>query len=252
MNILQLFFNMKNLQLADSSFSGVSRTAPLKFMDLPKEIRLMIYHYALRKRTTKPSFPALLSVNRQIREEASPTFYRQNRFLLKLQPQPTTRSTVLDLDGKTREWLALIGPGHVNNLRRVALSFIYHLEYTEYHIDLACRDAGNWKFTNKRGPYQPFRSLQGDVEMSEDHTHYSEISDFLVLLGFPIDDAILNHYKTNAIKRYATALRRAQRAMDQFSDSCGESKSVKPTLEGLEVIARALAAVEEACFHHSY
>lgn len=92
--------NMNDLRLANLSIGGSVTRTPLEFMDLPKEIRMMIYRYALRRRSVKNSVPALLSVNRQIREEASPTFYRINRFLLNLQPQPTTRSIVHDFDEK--------------------------------------------------------------------------------------------------------------------------------------------------------
>lgn len=245
---------MDDLRLANLSIGGSVTRTPLKFMDLPKEIRMMIYRYALRRRSVKNSFPALLSVNRQIREEASPTFYRINRFLLNLQPQPTTRSIVHDFDGKTREWFALIGTEHINNLRQVAFSFpgtkVYHYEHNEYYIDLSCRDAGYWTFVIQSGSYKLCKSLKGEVDESEDDNHYTEINEFLTTLGFPIDDATLAEFKRRGILRHRAALRCAQRVMDQFSDQCGEGRFVKPTIAGLETIGQVFLAVEQTRFGH--
>ncbi|KAH0383753.1 hypothetical protein KCU92_g5022, partial [Aureobasidium melanogenum] len=245
---------MDDIQLDNLSIGGVARTRPLKFLDLPKEIRMMIYRYALHRRLVKNSFPALLSVNRLIREEASVTFYRENHFLLNLQPQPHTTTTVLGLDGKTREWLALIGPKHINNLRHVVFSFpgtkVYHFDYNEYFIDLSCRDAGGWDFSITTGPYRLFRTLQGDLDEAQSDTHYTEIADFLRSTGFPISDAVVADFKRKGIIRYTAALRCAQEVMDQFSDQCGEGKLVKPTIAALEMIGRVFMAVEQARFGH--
>ncbi|KAG9597580.1 hypothetical protein KCU77_g2852, partial [Aureobasidium melanogenum] len=246
---------MEDIQLANLSIGGVAPTRSFKFLDLPKEIRMMIYRYALHRRLVKNSFPALVSVNRQIRKEASATFYRQNHFLLNLQPQPHTTTTVLGLDGKSREWLALIGPKHINNLRHVVFSFpgtkVYHFDYNEYFIDLSCRDAGNWDFSITTGPYRLFRTLQGDLDEVQDDTHYTEIAEFLRSTGFPISDAVVADFKRKGIIRYTAALRCAQEVMDQFSDQCGEGKLVKPTIEGLEMIGGVFMAVEQARFGHA-
>ncbi|KAH0038522.1 hypothetical protein KCU78_g1480, partial [Aureobasidium melanogenum] len=250
----QTLLNMDDIQLDNLSIGGVARTRPLQFLDLPKEIRMMIYRYALHRRLIKNSFPALLSVNRLIRKEASTTFYRQNHFLLKLQPQPHTTTTVLGLDGKTREWLALIGPKHINNLRHVVFSFpgtkVYHFDYNEYFIDLSCRDAGGWDFSITTGPCRLFRTLQGDLDEAQSDTHYTEIAEFLRKTGFPISDAVVADFKRDGIIRYTAALRCAQEVMDQFSDQCGEGKLVKPTIGGLEMIGRVFMAVEQARFGH--
>ncbi|KAH0360131.1 hypothetical protein KCU65_g9575, partial [Aureobasidium melanogenum] len=241
-----------DLQLVELSSRGASRTRSLRFPDLPKEIRTMIYRYALRRRSVENSFPALLAVNRQMREEASPTFYHENRFLLNLQPQPHTESVELGFDGKTHEWLALIGPKHVTNLRRVVFTFpgseLYHFEYNEHHINLSRRDAGPWKFTINLNSEKVVRSLQGDLDEADDKFYYTETADFLRFLGAPVSDALVNHFMQKAIRRYTNTLRRCQRVMDQFSDLCGEGKLVKPTIEGLEMIGRGLLAVEEARF----
>ncbi|KAH0353098.1 hypothetical protein KCU81_g1874, partial [Aureobasidium melanogenum] len=248
---------MNDFQLILMSSRGAARTRSLHFLDLPEEIRMMIYRYALRRSRTNAqnSFPALLAVNRQIREEASPTFYRVNRFLLNLQPQPHTTSVELGFDSKTHEWLALIGPKHISNLRRVAFSFpatkFYHFEHNEYHINLSRRDAGPWRFTINPGPEKEFRSLQGDIDEAEDYTYYAEIVEFLRSTGLPIPNAVIDDFMQKAIKRYENALRRSQRVMDEFSDLCGEGKVVKPTIEGLEMIGRGLMAVEQARFGHA-
>ncbi|KAG9944429.1 hypothetical protein KCU85_g8003, partial [Aureobasidium melanogenum] len=249
--------DMKNPQLIRLSLRGAARTRSLHFLDLPEEIRMLIYRYALRRSRTdaQNSFPALLAVNRQVREEVSPTFYRINRFLLNLQPQPHSATIELGFDGKTHEWLALIGPKHINNLRRVAFSFpatkFYHFEHNEYHINLSRRDAGPWRFTINPSPEKEFRSLQGDIDEAEDYTYYAEIVEFLRSTGLPIPDAVIDDFMQKAIKRYRNALRRGQTVMNQFSDLCGEGKLVKPTVEGLEMIGRGLMAVEQARFGHA-
>lgn len=40
---------MYDLQLANLSISDVPRTPPLKLVDLPEEVRLMIYRYAFHR-----------------------------------------------------------------------------------------------------------------------------------------------------------------------------------------------------------
>ncbi|CAC9889577.1 unnamed protein product [Aureobasidium pullulans] len=50
------------------------------FMKLPKDVRMVVYDYALTYETVQTSRPPLLSVCHQIREEGSPTFFRINEF----------------------------------------------------------------------------------------------------------------------------------------------------------------------------
>jgi hypothetical protein len=99
-------FTMTGTQPSETDACAVTDGPPFRFMDLPAEIREMIYRHALCEgmiiQRTRRSFPSLLSVCSLIRKEASPIYFRVSRFALKLQPQPHTELTVLSFDRHTR------------------------------------------------------------------------------------------------------------------------------------------------------
>ncbi|KAG9589343.1 hypothetical protein KCU77_g6726, partial [Aureobasidium melanogenum] len=101
------------------------------FMDLPQEIRLMVYEEALRfdeePYTNKPSGlkpaikPALLQTCRQIREEATPIFYRINRFVLRFGRGNSVTCY------RTLSWMRrYVGAADLENLRYITLSRFHH------------------------------------------------------------------------------------------------------------------------------
>jgi len=98
------------------------------FLDLPFELREAIYEHLVVKpantitmlenhncfqNEVSAAQPAMTRVNRQIRAEALPLFYKSNVFLAEL-------SEKLDLDIAIR-WLIAIGNANIANLRRLVL-----------------------------------------------------------------------------------------------------------------------------------
>jgi hypothetical protein len=210
---------MTDTQSCATETSSVTHDHQLNLTDLPPEVRLMVYRHAMRG--TPGFFPSLLSVSRQIRQEASSVFYSSKRFTVTPQPQPHTKMTELAFDRTTREWFEIIGAEHVSTLRYVTFQFSmrYPSPAQFYHIDLLSCDASKWRFLDTRGQRQSLRK---------------ELKRFLKLrfLG--------------CIKKRKAAIRRAQDALDQFTHTCTEGKRIKPTIDGLGIIGAALVRVEEA------
>jgi hypothetical protein len=229
---------------------------PFRLLDLPLEIRRIIYGHAMHtneffpkptfcppvmqtRRQSRPTFPALLSVCHQIRQEASPGFYRSGLFPLTLQPQPHTELTVLAFDRKTRAWFDLIGVKHTNSLRHVAFLFPvtvakdpYRKAANMYYVDLAYPDASSWVFQRETNEYG-CRSLQEELDecvLKRDHP----------LAWF------FGSITENLIKCYKAAIQRAQEALDQFIDTCAVGQRIRPTVDALGALGGALVAVEEA------
>ena len=101
---------------------------PKGFLDLPQEIRDEIYEYIVVKPTNTITMlenhncfqnevsagqPAISRVNRQIRAESLPMFYRRNLFMAEL-------SNYLDLT-IAKSWLESIGDLNAGCIRRLAL-----------------------------------------------------------------------------------------------------------------------------------
>ncbi|TIA58635.1 hypothetical protein D6C76_10583, partial [Aureobasidium pullulans] len=137
-----------------------SQSAKSLLLDLPKEIRTMIYELALWQDTDEPIdvvkdsriWPTLSGVSRQVRQESTEVFLRNNCFRLHTVPNnghPILVSSMLlevkDRDSKlyygTTKWLQKIGPKGIVKLRR--LSFTYG-RYREVEVDLRCLDASRW------------------------------------------------------------------------------------------------------------
>ena len=124
-----------------------------RFMDLPMELRFMIYNMALQFDTEDPSRPgdlvysemvkpALLQTCRQIRQEGSAIFYRINRFFLCYQ-----KDEVLRFDPEYLQWmLDHVGTENLENLRYVTLVAFRprHKKRFVIDIDLHCRDPRKW------------------------------------------------------------------------------------------------------------
>jgi hypothetical protein len=242
-----------NSSIIDDDYSD---NPPFKLLGLPLEVRRIIYRHAMHKnnffpdpavcplamatrRQPRPTFPALLSVCHQIRQEASPVFYRSNLFPLTLQPQPHTEITVLGFDKKTHAWFDLIGVKHTNSLRHIAFQFpvtvargAYHKAANMYYVNLSSSDASNWVFQTALSEHG-WRSLQEGMDQCVlKRTH---------LLAWLIGNVTESH-----IKCYKAAIQRAQDAQDRFIDTCAVGKCVKPTIDALGILGGALVAVEEA------
>ncbi|THV81288.1 hypothetical protein D6D29_05494 [Aureobasidium pullulans] len=100
-------------------------------MQLPKEVRLMVYEAALSAEddfvVRGSSKPALLSVSKQVQQEASEIFFRVNRFEFRIDHgyvSPSRLGPRTQLCSVELQWLVNIGPENVANIRH--LSFAHY------------------------------------------------------------------------------------------------------------------------------
>ncbi|THZ31105.1 hypothetical protein D6C91_00900 [Aureobasidium pullulans] len=126
-----------------------SQSAKSLLLDLPKEIRMMVYELALWQDTGEPIDVVKDS---RIWPALSEVFLRTNCFRLHTEPDnghpilaSSMRPEIKDWDSKldygTTKWLQKIGPKGIAKLRR--LSFTYG-RYREVEVDLRCLDASRW------------------------------------------------------------------------------------------------------------
>lgn len=114
-------------------------------MDLPIEVRLMVFRQIIRESTSV--FPPILQVSHQTRGEATPILYRNKVFPITLQPQPHTKHSELAFTRGTRDWLEMVGTENISTLRYVTFRFPPTensvIAASGYEMDLLCRDASN-------------------------------------------------------------------------------------------------------------
>jgi len=237
--------NMEDVQVSEANDHSETQYQPFKLMDLAPEVRLLIYGHAMHNEGIQGSFPALLHVCQQIREEASPVYFRSERFPLVLQPQPHTEKTVFAFDLKTRDWFSIIGPERVNALRHVVFQF----EPIEqaivaaggYSIDLSCGDASNWEYQVKIRHQWVYGSLKRELALIKKH----------VSPLFRKRPLLAAEFREEHIKMCTSAIQHAQDALDKFASTCGVNKHLKTTADALEELGGALVAVEKARFQHT-
>jgi hypothetical protein len=104
-----------------------------KLMDLPDELRVMIYKHALLSEgcfvVNDSKKPALLSASHQVRQEASPVFFQINEFELRVKYHDKKFGDRLGptrLAGKELRWLREIGSANVAE--------ILNLSFVEKHV----------------------------------------------------------------------------------------------------------------------
>lgn len=109
------------LQHADdrSPTKGSSGVRPAKFLDLPREIRDIIYEYAVRSPhnlAVARRQPRITRVSRQVREETLAMFYEKNEFVVFL--------GILTWDAivrRLKEWLKAIGVANWSHIRALVV-----------------------------------------------------------------------------------------------------------------------------------
>lgn len=209
------------------------------FMELPKDIRMIVYGYALTYEMVQTSRPSLLSVCRQIREEGSPTFFRVDDFRIHWETSGRKDSFQPKIRRDTLQWLGIIGPSQVENLHHLLLQ--NKAPAQPYRVDLSCGDTSKWSVA-VRGPDHSLPSCP----RKEFRTRGAMLADmrengaeWLLPVLFPLQI-------TKFIKSMEEAIQRTQKGMDLFADHCGHGKSVKPSIKGIEMVVRAFAAMMDS------
>ncbi|KAI5201288.1 hypothetical protein AUEXF2481DRAFT_3873 [Aureobasidium subglaciale EXF-2481] len=238
-----------NLQAADER-----RT--FRFMDLPKEVRMLIYEDAVLKEVDwvvqgSPK-PALLSVSRQAQQEASAAFFRVNRFQLRicgqgLSDMPLSLSDhippSLGLYKAELQWFTVMG---ANNLAKVRhLSFISRFSLTRLgqktELDLLCLKAatcptivGTACSCGKGCGFRTRLYLGEEVASQYKQLENAKSIEYVFMSPEMTQDAI------RQIESLKMRIANLQEAMEEFGRLCGTHKRVKPSAEGLVLLARAV------------
>lgn len=209
--------NVHNKDPYRTALEIADKNRQFAFMNLPKDIRMMVYDYALSFDKVQKWCSPLLCTGRAIREEGSATFFRLNRFRLHIFQG--------SLHFKTMSWLHSIGPNNISNLRQVLIVVDGH-EAVE--IDLRCKDASKWTFVMDE--HSRFSCLRRNPETLD--VRFERWANFYLA-----DNDRAAVAKRRQMAPHASNFDAAQKIMDDFVDACGEGKGVRPTIAGLRQLA---------------
>jgi len=182
-------------------------------------------------------WPTLSGVSRQVRQESTEVFLRNNCFRLHTVPNnghPILVSSMLlevkDRDSKldygTTKWLQKIGPKGIAQFRR--LSFTYG-RCREVEVDLRCLDASRW--TMRELPRWVVTNTPENL--GEDLTFWQTKKQEYV-------DLHVSYPYQQLIETTEGDIVAAQIAMNAFVELCGIGNGVRPTVKGLEILASAV------------
>ncbi|KAH0000012.1 hypothetical protein KCU78_g15595, partial [Aureobasidium melanogenum] len=220
------------------ALQGADAIRTFTFMDLPQEIRLMVYEEALRfdeePYINKPSGlkpaikPALLQICRQIREEATPIFYRINRFVLRFGRGDSVTSY------RTLSWMRrYVGAADLEKLRYITLSrFHRHWSY-HIRIDLNCRDPLKWTLHSR---YHSRHSCS----CKNYHLQPQEVT-FMQARLPGRHCALVNPFQNASL--VATNLAAAHKAIDKLWEECGGNGRIRPSCAGLFDFIQAIKEI---------
>ncbi|KAH0360130.1 hypothetical protein KCU65_g9574, partial [Aureobasidium melanogenum] len=217
----------------------------IPFLRLPKEVRLLVYEHVVNDDPVGLARPPLLSANKQIREEASPIFFRLTPFRLDVY-EASYLFDAPKFAPKTRKWLDIIGPDGIKEPRHISIAS----RDKEYNIDLSCPDAGQWSFTLRPEAYtlQPHHSRQ-KCTARRVKTLKAHLTDARRAVEGDVEDMTQldedTAYLKNLLKQKESAHECVQNEMDTFAALCGEGKSVEPTLDGIEILIDAITLKDQ-------
>lgn len=183
--------------------------------------------------------PTLFQTNQQLRQESREIFFSFNCFRLRTRrciirrPDKTAKThQTVRLHPYDLEWLQMIGSENVVRLRR--LSFITPLGINRddgVQLDLSISDVSKWARPVKCGCRKcqtkaPWTVGQ-QIEKSDEKKKWLD--------SCCSNPAILILH-TKALEEEIRTRDSAQMAMNGFGERYGKGKSVKPTIEGLELL----------------
>ena len=197
------------------------------FMKLPKDVRMVVYDYALTYETVQTSRPPLLSVCHQIREEGSPTFFRINGFNIRWERSSGQESRQPKIRRDTLQWLEMIGSSQVEDLRHLLLQNKARAQ--PYRVDLSCGDTSTWSVA-VRGHDHSLPSCP----RKEFQTRGAILADMREFGAEWLLPYLTSLRMTELIKSMDEAIQRTQKGMDLFADQCGHGKSVKPSIRSYD------------------
>ncbi|THX21137.1 hypothetical protein D6D12_10130 [Aureobasidium pullulans] len=199
------------------------KTATFHFLELPKEVRMLVYEQALLHQGVfkhdSHAPPALLQINQQVRQESREIFFSINCFRLR------TRRCIIRRSDKTAK---------THQTVRFVDSFITRLGINGgkgIQLDLAIPDVSRWAQPLKCGCREcqtkaPWTVGQ-QIEKSDKKKKWLD--------SCCSNPEILILY-TKALEEEIRTRDSAQMAMNGFGERYGKGKSVKPTIEGLELL----------------
>lgn len=207
------------------------------FMDLPLEVRLLVYEAALRidgednhagRLNFEPLLkPAILQTSRQLRQEGTAVFYHINRFVLHFD-----QDDLLASDRRTLSWMkSYVGTTDLQHLRHItlALTRCYAYRVAHIHIDLNCRDPLRWTAQMKELSWHGF-SCSNSPQPQEEIVFMQERRNFVAK---PTQNAGL----------IAANLAAANRAINELWETCGEDGKMRLSLSGLLEFIKAMQEI---------
>ncbi|THV82493.1 hypothetical protein D6D29_04600 [Aureobasidium pullulans] len=253
-----------------------------RFLDLPKDVRLKIYHAALLndmaesqcvyhgERQTRRNMikPPLLQTCRQIYLEATPIFYHINRF-----PLECSNTSDLDFAARTKCWLSIFEnahaiSNHINDILHITLIMQCCKEHPIDHvkIDLGLRNSKHWFTCTKRTTYK--KPLRGCIYRFPDRLvcHDRTLAPLVSLARWSkkivsddcssdeseIDDddpgesssgEAAKDRPSKGMKMSAENFAAAEVAVDELWKTCGQSGHMVLTHDGLQKLCEAVQKI---------
>jgi hypothetical protein len=214
-----------------------------QLMDLPDELRVMVYKRALLsegpvivKDNTKP---ALLLVSHQVRQEASPVFFQINEFELRAKYNDKRFSDRLGptrLAGKELRWLREIGSANVARIRNLSFVEEHVADIHPTHLDLSHLEASQCARVRRRD------TMCGECNASTRTMIAAELESHLKEVTNPSSQwpRGLISWLQARVKRTKDNIENLQDAMDKFAALSGSGKYLRPTVQGIDLLASAM------------
>lgn len=216
-----------------------------RFMDLPAELRLRVYEFTLGERLeydmARPRNgegmvkPALLRVSRQIRQEASQTFFRQNCFVIRSNADRTSdrsESDSIPLES-TNRWLESLSSADLADMRSISIFMRERVQ-----IDLTLPGPEGWLFEVAREPYVCSCSLNDRLSLADlsQRFAYRQNTSLKVLSNTSLKALFI-------AKIYSGLTKSVNEAAAEFKALCGDGDQVKPNIKGLKILVAAAGRV---------